>query len=627
MHGFCKELLDLEKRYIELCETQFSGTVERFEVKSIVMQRADAIREVMLKTNSLIHENIKPYLLNPEMLNLELAESFEELATELSSHQAQIDAGLAFELREAIGVFYKKTNNVEAYIRNAYWKGITAFYFDAEIMNEAYKQSCEEVVQFVDLYDKFDEETRKYIVRAYGNLYVSAAKQGITEFFTQVERVLYFWEHIARLRDPHFPWEAFYTNLHDNICSRIMPSLRDGVSFSQMRLDQMSESAAALFQAAQRLEEAKSRVTNSSRYIYMYYSASYFTSKISLQEFLDKLLELYYDSPMDDYSEKSVYEKLHIFAIFKNMIEFDVDKKLDRELYMTVINEMEQENLEFIMKIPKGVSQSYVTTMLVSYAAGASFVKVGEGFLRHLLKLTVFSHKPTYVHSVMVGKIAYLIAQYFWLEIPEYFIGISGTKTVEEVKLKRDEILDFVWISALCHDMGKISYTHIVSFCVRSLNDYEFKMIKEHPAGIKKVLQGDKIEGQISEILDVALYHHISYDGKFGYPCNVELEKVRVKNIIHLIAVADSIDAATDICGRSYHAGKSFETVKQEILESAGTRYCPECAKLLQNNQSLCEELKMLIDEFRYEIYYNCFDHNEVESMIEAPRTGVAYES
>ncbi len=277
--------------------------------------------------------------------------------------------------------------------------------------------------------------------------------------------------------------------------------------------------------------------------------------------------------------------------------------------------------------------------MLANFAVGSHNVFDDYSYLKMLLSLTVFRHPPTYAHSIMVAKISFVITEYIAKYYPEQLVDLPGFKNVQDVKDKFGEILLFVWFSGLLHDIGKISYSHLVSFYARKLNDKEFEMIKQHSSKTDGFIKAVPDFGETNELyneinsstnihfsnnpvlfthfIDVAMGHHKSFDGEFGYPNEYDNRKSPVKLIIDIITIADSIDAATDSIGRSYAVEKKLSHLKEEILSQIGTRYSDFVAKLIFNNELVYNSINNLIKKDRIDVYYECmFLENLPDTMI-----------
>ena len=144
---------------------------------------------------------------------------------------------------------------------------------------------------------------------------------------------------------------------------------------------------------------------------------------------------------------------------------------------------------------------------------------------------------------------------------------------------------------------------------MRRLTDDEFGIIKDHPGYFVHIFVGaDSHDKRLECIHDCALTHHLWHDGTRGYP-NVKHTKNRPFSDI--IAIADSIDAATDFFGRPYNTGKTIETLVNEFKNDAGTKYGSEVVDILENPE-LKNKLQYLITEGRKDIYYRIYAFNQL---------------
>ncbi len=120
-------------------------------------------------------------------------------------------------------------------------------------------------------------------------------------------------------------------------------------------------------------------------------------------------------------------------------------------------------------------------------------------------------------------------------------------------------------------------------------------------------------------ISDIALGHHRSYDGSFGYPADFDNLTSPVKLIIDVITIADSIDAATDSVGRSYAHEKTLADMKADLLSQTGTRYSPIVANLIFDNKDLYQTIDNLLTKDRYSVYYSCFSTDDLSESMQPP--------
>jgi putative nucleotidyltransferase with HDIG domain len=130
-----------------------------------------------------------------------------------------------------------------------------------------------------------------------------------------------------------------------------------------------------------------------------------------------------------------------------------------------------------------------------------------------------------------------------------------------------DEDVEKIRISALLHDVGKISIDDKILKKPAALTDEEYEIMKGHPQ------KGYKIMSQIpamKEFLSGMYMHHEMVNG-MGYPQGLKGDEIPLMGKI--VAVADTFDAMTT--DRPYQKAMKFEDALARIESFVGTRYDP----------------------------------------------------
>lgn len=130
-----------------------------------------------------------------------------------------------------------------------------------------------------------------------------------------------------------------------------------------------------------------------------------------------------------------------------------------------------------------------------------------------------------------------------------------------------DDEVEKIRISALLHDVGKISIDDKILKKPAALTDEEYEIMKGHPQ------KGFKIMSQIpamKEFLPGMYMHHEMVNGK-GYPQGLKGDEIPLMGKI--VAVADTFDAMTT--DRPYQKAFKFEDALARIESFVGTRYDP----------------------------------------------------
>ena len=208
----------------------------------------------------------------------------------------------------------------------------------------------------------------------------------------------------------------------------------------------------------------------------------------------------------------------------------------------------------------------------------------------------------TFFHSHMVEIMSGYFIDSLLENNPELLLPVVEAHSVEQLNDLSEHLCEYVRKAALLHDIGKNRITDIINMQTRRLTDEEFAVIKTHPR-----IGADSIDDDFVLYHDIILGHHRTYDCLGGYPLDFDPTGSKVKIIVDMIAICDSLDAATDYLGRNYATRKTFEAVVEELKAAAGTRYNPVLVSLLDTDRTLCSKLRSLIDSGREELYYELF--------------------
>ena len=135
------------------------------------------------------------------------------------------------------------------------------------------------------------------------------------------------------------------------------------------------------------------------------------------------------------------------------------------------------------------------------------------------------------------------------------------------------EMQEYVFITGMLHDVGKIGVPNAIINKPGKLTDEEFEIIKSHPAIGAEILE--KITA-IPFIATGAHWHHERYDGR-GYPDGLKGEAI--PEIARIIGVADAYDAMSS--KRSYRDPLPQEVIRGEIEKGRGTQFDPIFADIM----------------------------------------------
>ena len=128
-----------------------------------------------------------------------------------------------------------------------------------------------------------------------------------------------------------------------------------------------------------------------------------------------------------------------------------------------------------------------------------------------------------------------------------------------------EEQLEILKMSALLHDIGKISIPDQILLKPGRLTDEEFRVIKRHPLIGYELL---KDLPDMETVLPVVRWHHERMDGK-GYPDQLRQQEIPL--LVRIVGIADAFDAMTS--NRVYQKCLSISEVKQQLWLHSGTQF------------------------------------------------------
>lgn len=258
------------------------------------------------------------------------------------------------------------------------------------------------------------------------------------------------------------------------------------------------------------------------------------------------------------------------------------------------------------------VNNVYFNRYIFQFLNAASLSGSFDDCAEVILDTTVYADKALYIHTVMVREISRAIFDTMIDRTPEAFDGVAGHDAAY-IRAHRDEMRRLLSDCCMFHDIGKFFILDIVENSMRRLMGEEFRLIRDHPGNFENIYRTTGAQDErVRCIRDCALAHHVWHDGKGGYP---HVPPTKNRPFVDILAVADSIDAATDFLGRPYKPGKTLEQLIGEFRAGAGTRYGPETVSALDDAR-LLDRLEYLIGDGRREIYYQIYAFNEIRQNL-----------
>lgn len=128
--------------------------------------------------------------------------------------------------------------------------------------------------------------------------------------------------------------------------------------------------------------------------------------------------------------------------------------------------------------------------------------------------------------------------------------------------------LDYLYVAALLHDVGKISIPESILSKTTALNSEEWRIIQMHPYFSAQIIKPIDI---LAHIVPWVYHHQERWDGA-GYPNH--LVKQEIPMGANIIALAEAYSVM--ICDLPYRPGRSKEEALEIVRQNSGVQFCPE---------------------------------------------------
>ncbi|MCR5055307.1 MAG: hypothetical protein K6B54_00135 [Clostridia bacterium] len=356
----------------------------------------------------------------------------------------------------------------------------------------------------------------------------------------------------------------------------------------------------------ERREEAKSFgfVVNNFRYLLL--TAEYHLGRITLDGLLEGLTGIQKDASE---SENPVEQANGLAEVNYAYVTFlFLYSPLPKEEIVRRGRERVREVLPKLMEVSRAVNNIQFNRCIVLFLGAASLTGSFDEFADIILETTVYADKVLYIHTAMVREISRTIFDEMIEKTPRAFDGVAN-RDADYITKHKDEMRELLSDCCMFHDIGKFFMLDVVENSMRRLTEDEFSLIKEHPGHFEHIYQAvNGMDERVKCIRDCALMHHLWHDGTHGYPA---AKPTKNRPFADILAIADSLDAATDYLGRPYNEGKTIDELIAEIQSAAGTQYGAEAAKAL-SSKKVRDRISLLITEGRKDVYYQIYAFNKL---------------
>ncbi|NNE09708.1 MAG: HD domain-containing protein [Gemmatimonadetes bacterium] len=157
-----------------------------------------------------------------------------------------------------------------------------------------------------------------------------------------------------------------------------------------------------------------------------------------------------------------------------------------------------------------------------------------------------------------------------------YRVGFYAARIGESLTMS-PRVVRLLFVGGWIHDLGKLRVDTRILTKRESLNEQEWKSIRQHPVWGEEIVE-DHTDDR--ELLDMVRFHHERFDGR-GYPDNLARESIPIA--ARILAVADAYDAMTS--ERTYCAKLSHREAVREVLSCTGSQFDPAIVRGFLNSR------------------------------------------
>ena len=611
---------ELMERYLEnvarcmaLNRPIFEPGLSDSQLLKRIQKHAQEVHELIGQNNRILDQLLLDK--DPARITDEQIRDLTVFADRLFLYNHSIDNGTAFRIHSLLLDAATLRGDRDMRIRELYYVGITLQYLkiscndlDLFALLDEERAAFDAAAQYMADYEQIDsEQSRSFIVRSLANRKLGLERTSkcwdeYERMFAEAMDVIMSPKY--RAMNPDLPWDAFEYSMHADRAG-LVDALRYDDDPEHAR--QVLASARYIYEHTEEHERNNNRFT-SSNVFYFYAAARYHAGEITLHELLTTLYELYEHADWSDHSDRGLVFNVNVPAYIQYYTsrlsrgEGAIWREKRSEVFAKVSEYLARLNAsEYMFLLNNNVQE------IVALRAQGD-----RSFREHKLEYILSCHRPTFVHSHVVAWLAGQLAWRMTEASPGALVGVLGTKDADGVRARARQIAYHTYECALYHDMGKNMLLSAVSMYHRRLIDLEFENIKRHPIFGARLL---RLCDAGRDAQEVALYHHLFYDGTGGYPQDCEPCSDAARPLVGIVAVADSLDAGTDNIGRCYAAVKSFETLVDELRAGSGTHYDPAVVALF-DDETFVARLRDGLTATRQEIYCRAYRLSESAPVV-----------
>lgn len=573
-------------------------------------------REARERGTYLLREELFPVLDNILDASDEEIKALEEFAGALTSGVTQRDIGLHYRIHLALCDRARHLGERDTLIRELYMLGMALHNLETMLSPNVLRlyttrmrmYFTESSSYFENGYDDItDPETRGYIHRSMGNIalsYLSSDPESCAEKLDAISRsIAILSDPDVRAKTPSLPWDTYLFKSHQERTT-LLNFLRSGKAGP--------DAFSKVLESAQIVQDRQLKATRERgeplqpRWQYAYMAARYHCGAMLLPELLDGLYGLASSAGDNDMSANGMFSGVSAPAFYMEYSKQLGDRRYDREITQR-INRMMRRMFRRIVRAPSDERNEslmfYLRQILYSYRE----LPDGIPFTEVLFNVFAARQPTAYARMWITGEAARELASLAADRSPEKLVGTPGFDTVQDVIWRHEELEELACRAGRLYDTGMIHFLNLESSACRGLFEEEEALIQLHAHCGAELLSHHP---STAIFADVAHGHHLSYDGKSGYPVNFSAEGSPMRHITSIVAAADLLASSVEEVSSRYRPSVAFDEACRELIEGSGTQYAPFVAEIIRD-EAVRAKLREKLERWKREAYLDMYRRRE----------------
>lgn len=569
-------------------------------------EKASQIREIIRENTHLLRTHFFPVLDDIASADEEEIEHLEDFAAHLSEGVERLDLYLHYMIHNALITYARRWGKRDMLIRELYQTALALFYIRDNVdtsgqCNYSWRMGMlfGEAASYIKVYDEIEDvETRGFIHRSMGNLALSY------NIFTEGEKKLravrrsiqILQDPVYREKTPSLPWDLYLYKSHQER-STAMALLRRGDTDGQL-IREVMESAEYVWERQLASSQKKNRPP-AMRWRTIYEESQFYCGLQPLPYLLTQLEKIYMDRDRNDFSDEGMYGNIFMPAVYSNYLEHFPQYKDSKKEVMCHMN---RSVVDYVHRVPNNPFNDQLVHYLLLFLQ--NFVEYpGEMQQKDILtKLIVCRNPDAYVFSRLTAQMARMLADKVVEDRPQLLVGTLGCSCIEEVRDRREDILQFAYEGGLFHDVGALGMYRLMLMSARSWMDEESDMFKCHVAAGVRILERCESTRPYAPI---AGGHHVYYNGVGGYPSDYDRASNPVQIITDIVSVAAYASRMTEQTTHDTVPVYTLREVTRQIGEGAGSMFHPVLSDIWTSMES---QLEHYLLNARRTAYNEAFD-------------------